>query len=122
MIEGGRILIADDEETFRESTADLLRREGYYCDCVSDAGVAMRMLCNASYDLLIADIKILGKSSLELVDELPQIAGDMPIILVTGYPSLYSAVRSARLNVVRCLAKPLDFESLLSHVRETMNR
>ena len=40
----GRILIADDEETFRNSIADLLRRGGYQCDCAPDAIVAAELL------------------------------------------------------------------------------
>ena len=122
MIEGGRILIADDERTFRESTADLLRREGYHCDCASDAGAAIKMLCNTSYDVLIADIRMPGNAGLELVDELSRLDGDIPIILVTGYPSLDSAVRSVRLNVVGYMMKPLDFQNLLLHVRETTEK
>jgi DNA-binding response OmpR family regulator len=49
----GRILITDDEETFLNSTADLLRREGYECDCASDAETAIGMLKTSRYDLLI---------------------------------------------------------------------
>ena len=40
----GKILIADDEETFLRSTADLLRREGYECDCVPDGITASGLL------------------------------------------------------------------------------
>ena len=48
----GRILIADDEETFRHSIADLLHREGYECDCAPEAIAAAEILRRTNYDLL----------------------------------------------------------------------
>ena len=95
----GRILIADDEETFRSSTADLLRRDGYECNCVPDAGEAVKELREGSYDLLIADIHMPGNPELELVREIPVIAEGMPVLLVTGYPSANSAIEAIKLNV-----------------------
>jgi len=113
----GRILIADDEETFRNSIADLLRRGGYQCDCASDAIVAAELLRSADYDLLIADIKMQGNFELEFIRALPQIAEGMPVILVTGYPSLKSAIESIQLPVAAYLIKPFEFEELLVQVQ-----
>src|SRR4030042_1592190 len=115
----GRILIADDEETFRNSIADLLRRGGYQCDCAPDAIVAAELLRSADYDLLIADIKMEGNFELEFIRELPQIAEGMPVILVTGYPSLRSAIESIQLPVAAYLVKPFEFEELLVQVQNS---
>jgi ActR/RegA family two-component response regulator len=117
MADLGRILIADDEETFRNSIADLLRRREYQCDCAPDAIVAAELLRSADYDLLIADIKMQGNFELEFIRELPQIAEGMPVILVTGYPSLRSAIESIQLPVAAYLVKPFDFEELLVQVQ-----
>jgi len=113
----GRILIADDEETFSESTAELLRRQGYRCDCAPDAATAAEKLRNNDYDLLIADINMPGNPKLELIRDMPKIAEGMPVILITGYPSLGSAIQSIELPVESYLVKPIDFEQLLAHVR-----
>ena len=120
MTEAGRILVADDDETFLHSTADLLRREGYCCDCVADAHAAAAMLRAASYDLLICDIKMPGNVELEFVKMLPGVAKDIPIILVTGYPSLDTAMESVELSVVSYMVKPLDFDKLLAAVQMGM--
>ena len=109
-----RILIADDEESVLLSTADLLRIEGYECACASDAKTAVDMLRKKKYDLLIADIKMQGNSDLQLIKKLPEIVGRMPVILVTGYPSMSSAVQSIKLPVVGYLIKPFEFTELLS--------
>jgi YesN/AraC family two-component response regulator len=118
----GRILIADDEEIFLHSTADLLRREGFHCDCVPDADAAIQRLKEDSYDLIIADIKMPGNPELELVHKLPEIAPGLPVVIVTGYPSLRSAIQSVQLPVVAYLVKPIVLEELLELVRAHTER
>jgi DNA-binding response OmpR family regulator len=117
-----KILIADDENTFLNSTADLLRREGYHCDVAPDGETATKMIAKEDYDLLIADIKMPGNGDLELIRELPRIAQGLPVILVTGYPSLKTAMDSVRLPVVAYLPKPLEWEDLRGGVREAVQR
>jgi len=120
MADLGQILIADDEETFLNSTADLLRRNGYRCACVPDAATAAGKLRDAEYDLLIADIKMPGNPELEFIQDVPQIAEGMPVILVTGYPSLTTAIQSVQLPVVAYLVKPIDFDEMLTLVKRSV--
>jgi CheY-like chemotaxis protein len=122
MADPGRILVADDEETFLYSTADLLRREGYECDCVSDGIAAADALRSGCYDLLIADIKMPGNPQLELIRDLPRIAEGMPVVLVTGYPSIKSAIQSIQLPVAAYMVKPIDFGELLAQVQASIER
>ena len=112
----GRILIADDEETFLQSTADLLRQEGYECDCAPDATVGIEKLDKNNYDLLIADIKMPGNQDLEFVQDLPRLSEGTPAIIVTGYPSRKSAIQAVGLPVVAYMVKPIDFKQLLENV------
>ena len=116
----GRILIADDEETFSDSTADLLRKEGYHCDCAPNAAIATEILRKSVYDLLIADIKMPGNFQLEFIKEVPKIVKELPVILVTGYPTLDTAIQSFGLPVVAYLVKPFEFNVLFSHVQTTI--
>ncbi len=122
MTEQGRILIADDEETFLLSTADLLRKEGYLCDCAEDSESALKLIEQNQYDLLIADIKMPGNSDLEFIHELPEKVRGLPVILVTGYPSLKSAIQSVQLPVFAYLVKPINIDELIKHVRSSMKR
>jgi DNA-binding NtrC family response regulator len=116
MVEVSSILIADDEEIFRETTADLLRLRGYRCDCVGGARTALAALDDRSFDLLIADIHMPGSSGLQLAEEVGTSHAGLPVILVTGVPSLDSAIRSVRLPVAAYLTKPLDLESFYRQV------
>jgi CheY-like chemotaxis protein len=108
--------MADDEATFLHSTCELLRKEGYGCDCVASAGEALEALDRAQYDLLIADIRMPGNPNLELIHGLQARGGDLPVILVTGYPSLGSALEAIRLPVLAYLVKPFEFPALLDEV------
>ena len=110
----GNILIADDEETFRESTADLLREQGY--ECFPDAYSAVESIKCHDYDLLIADIRMPGNGELEFIHNLPDILAGPQVIIVTGYPSMETAIQSIKLPVVAYLIKPIEFSELLSCV------
>ena len=117
----GRILIADDEEFFLSTTADLLGNEGYECHHALNAESALKHLKSSVFDLLIADIHMPGNSELELVKELREVAEGMPVILVTGDPSLETATKSIQLPVAAYMTKPLDIEMLLTHVKNAIN-
>ena len=110
----GNILIADDDEAFRIATKAFLRRQGFDCESAKDGSGAIEMLRNSPFDLLISDINMPGNVSLELVEKLPEIAAALPVILLTGHPSVQSAARSVRLQVVAYLVKPCDANDLLS--------
>jgi DNA-binding NtrC family response regulator len=117
MLDIGRILVADDEDTFLQATADLLRGEGYECNCASDAKTVTEMLRSTKYDLLITDINMPGNKDLELINDLPKFVKEIPVILMTGEPSLIPNIQSVQPPVVACLIKPFDFNELLEHVK-----
>src|ERR1700752_4583074 len=120
MSSAARILIADDEEFFLRATADLLAREGYECICASDGHVAAERLGNEEFDLLIADIRMPGNLDLQLVKEISGMQSPIPIILVTGFPSIETAVESIHLPVVAYFTKPVEFAHLLAEVERAL--
>jgi DNA-binding response OmpR family regulator len=112
----GKILVADDDDVFRESTADLLREEGYECITVPDALAAQGLLQQNSFDLLIVDIRMPGNSEFEFVRNLPNVVPGLQAIVVTGYPSLQTAIQSVELPVLAYLLKPVELSELLAAV------
>src|SRR3989475_122006 len=113
MSDVARILIADDEETFLQSMGALLRREGYACDCVRDAREAAAALEQAAYDLLITDIYMPGNAELEFLSELQSRGSIIPVIVVTGYPSVATAVEALRLSVEDYAGQTMDVCALV---------
>ena len=118
----GRILIADDEPTFLSATAELLRREGYTVDTVENAALALAAISAATYDLLITDLEMPGNTDLDLVQQVAHLSGGLPIIIITGVPSVRSAVASIELPVAAYLVKPVHFPDLLKRVTSAVAR
>jgi len=118
----GRILIADDEETFLHATADLLRREGYECETVPDAPSALDRVKSSSYDLLISDLEMPGNENLSLIRDVGEIAGGLPVIIITGFPSTTSAIAAIELPVCAYLLKPVALPELLDRVAAAVAR
>lgn len=111
-----KILLVDDEEAFRLSTTLLLKDKGYYCECACDSSTVSEKLRKHKFDLLIADINMPGNSQLELVRKLNKSARDIPIILVTGDPSVKTATESLHLSVLAYLVKPFEIDELVKWV------
>jgi FixJ family two-component response regulator len=118
----GSVLIADDEESFRLSTAELLRSDGYACDCAADGQSALDRLRSRCYDVLLADIRMEGNTKLELVRGAQQLAPGMPVVLMTGFPSLDTAIDSVHLPVAAYLMKPLNYSEMREQVKRAIEQ
>jgi len=116
----GNILLADDEQTFLASTAELLRNEGFCCDCAENAEQVIEKLSKKNYDLLITDIKMSGNSNLELVRKIADRQPATSVIIITGYPSQQTAVDAIGLSIAAYLLKPLDFPQFLEAVKSAV--
>lgn len=113
----GRLLMADDEETFLLATADLLRQEGYLVDTARDGFEAADFLRENTYDLLISDILMPGNQDLDFIRLASELSPDLQVVLITGYPSVTTAMQAIRLPVAAYLTKPVEFDELKAQVR-----
>jgi DNA-binding NarL/FixJ family response regulator len=119
-----RILLADDEDTFLVSTAEVLRQEGGYVVEIARTGSeALEALrTREPYDLLVVDINMPGNVNLELVHEVKTSFPFLPFVIVTGFPSVATAVGALRLSVVDYLTKPFEMAQLFETVRRAIAR
>lgn len=119
----GNILLADDEETFLEATQDLLQEEGYDCHAVRNAKELGQALHSAwDVDVLITDLNMPGNRVLEMVREIRSQSTQLPVIVVTGYPSVPTAVESLHLHVLEYLIKPIDYSTLLAAIKQGLQQ
>jgi CheY-like chemotaxis protein len=118
----GRVLLADDDRTFLLATADLLRKEGFECESVGDGASALAKTREQQFDLLITDLEMPGNADLQLVRDIAENGGGLPVIILTGYPSVRSAIACVELPVAAYLTKPIEFPLLLAKVRESVTR
>lgn len=116
-----RILIADDEPLYRDTTAELLRDEGYECRCVENAQDAIEVLRGHAFDLILSDLSMPGNLNLELLKEGRTRFSHIPMIVVTGVPSIPSAIESVRLGITDYLLKPVKFDELLKAIERAIH-
>jgi len=108
----GRILFADDDEPMRSSLGQCLVRAGFECDFADSGEQVIERLRSKTYDVLLADIHMPGTDDLELIENIATVSGGLPVILLTGEPTVATATRSVRLRVTAYLTKPPDVEEL----------
>ena len=118
----GKILVVDDEERQREIYRDILQGEGYEAETASSGEVALKMLQQDRFDLVITDLNMVGMTGLQLLSEIVVDAPNIAVIMITGYPSIQSAVEATRKGVYQYLEKPVDRDTLLEVVEEIFER
>ncbi len=117
-----RVLLVDDDDGYRDSLAKLLHGHGYCCDTASDAESAEQKLRQVAYGAVISDLRMPGNAKGEFVEQLCSTPGAPPLIVLTAYPSLDSAMRSANLHVSSYIEKPVTAGELLPHIERATDR
>lgn len=115
-----RILIADDEPLYLRTTAALLRKQGFDCVCAPNGNAALEALSSERFDLVLSDLNMPGNFKLELLKQGRSRWPDLPLIVITGAPSLPTAIESVRLGITDYLLKPVKLEDLLSSIRRAL--
>lgn len=115
-----KILIADDEPLYLRTTAQLLGKAGYACTRASNGDAALEALAREPFDLILSDLNMPGNFKLELLREGRAHWPEIPLIVVTGAPTLPTAIESVRLGITDYLLKPVKYEDLLSSVRRAL--
>ncbi len=115
-----RILIVDDEAAIRESLEEALRTDGYEVSGAETGEAALAMLHNESFDLVVTDLKMPGVSGLELLQALRNQGRETPIIMMTAYGDVDTAVESMRLGAYDFIQKPFKLGTMRSQVRAAL--
>jgi DNA-binding NtrC family response regulator len=117
-----RLLLVDDDLTFRLSTAELLRQDGYEVILAADGREAAAAVRDEAFDLILLDLRMPGADGISLIEELRRWGASIPILMITGFGSIESAVKALKLGADDFLTKPLDPEVLTSRVAELLDR
>ncbi|MDE3181317.1 MAG: sigma-54-dependent Fis family transcriptional regulator [Acidobacteriota bacterium] len=118
----GNILVVDDEGRQREIYRDILLDEGYAAETASSGEAALRLLAQKRFDLVITDLNLPGINGIQLLSAIQQADPTVTVVLITGYPSIQSAIEATRKGVYTYLEKPVDRDRLLEVVGEVFAR
>src|SRR5580765_6379011 len=116
-----RILICDDQELMRDSLAANLAREGHEVVACGDGAVAMsRLETSARFDLLITDLKMPRMTGIELLGEAKRLRPELPVVLMTAFATVQTAVEAMKLGAYDYIQKPFDGEEIKLLVERTL--
>ncbi|HEX2972049.1 MAG TPA: sigma-54 dependent transcriptional regulator [Tepidisphaeraceae bacterium] len=115
-----KILIVDDQEMMRDSLAATLAREGHEVVAANDGPVAVTRLNTTKFDLMITDLKMPKMTGIELLQEAKRIRPEMPVVMMTAYASVNTAVEAMKLGAYDYIQKPFDGEEIKLLVERTL--
>ena len=117
-----RILVVDDDPTFRMTTAALLEADGYTVDTAPDGQQAVERLKDRQFDLLLVDLRMPGIDGISLVEALRLWGHGVPILMISGFGTVDSAVRALQTGVDDFLLKPVEPDVLSARVADLLER
>lgn len=111
-----RVLIVEDEAVIRTALRKLLERNKFEVAAVASVKEALGKYSLEDFDLIISDLRLPGAPGTDLIS----LAGDVPVLIMTSYASLRSAVDSMRMGAVDYVAKPFDHEKMIAAVKQAI--
>ncbi len=117
-----RILVVDDEPNARSGLEKLLRQDGYEVDVADDGATALIIAGDRPPDLVVTDLKMPRMDGVELLKRLRAQDVDMPVLMVTAFGDVASAVKAMRAGAEDYLTKPVDFDTLLLSIERSLAR
>ena len=110
------VLVVDDDLAMREMLVSLFREHGYRAEPVARADEALARLRDAEFDAVLSDIRMPGKSGIEMVGEVKQLRPATPVILMTafGYDPSHAIVRARQEGLKFVLYKPFRVDQLVA--------
>lgn len=108
------ILLVDDEETFRRRLAQAFVRRGFTVHEAGDFDQAVAILGQTDPEMALIDLRMPGRSGLELVAEAKRLRPEISIVVLTGYGSIATASQAIKLGALNYLPKPADVDEILA--------
>ena len=115
-----KILVVDDQEMIRDSLAGTLVREGHEVVACADGPSAVARLQATRFDLLITDLKMARMTGLELLAEARRLRPDVPVVLMTAFATVATAVEAMKLGAYDYIQKPFDGDEIKLLVERTL--
>lgn len=107
------ILIVEDEEVSLKYLLRLLEKENYSVEGAISGKEALEKIKKGSYDLVLLDLRLPDLNGLEVLSEIKKMEEDLPVIIITAYGSIESAVEAIKRGASDYLTKPVELEELL---------
>jgi DNA-binding NtrC family response regulator len=115
-----RILVVDDDRAMREMLVSLLSEERFQAESAESVAHAIERFSSESFDVVLSDIRMPGQDGRELVGALRSLHPDVPVILMTAFGSIDSAVESMRAGAFDYITKPFKRSAVLAALHRAL--
>ena len=112
------ILVVDDELLIRDLLYDFFTGHGWDISVAEDGEMALKIMQDKDFDLVLTDIKMPEMDGLDLTRQVKDSHPDLPVVLMTGFPSVDTAVEALRTKVDDYVIKPFNINQLYKLVEE----
>ena len=112
-----RLLVVDDEESLRITTAAIFEKEGYIVHTASSGDEAIALLGDTDYDLVLTDLHMEGGDGLSVLNQIRSTAPLTISVVLTGFASVESAIAALQEGAYDYLVKPCDIETMKHTIR-----
>jgi DNA-binding NtrC family response regulator len=116
------LLVVDDDEAMRQMLTSLFREEGYAVEQASSADQALQRSAEVEFDAVLSDVRMPGRSGIELVGELRRLRPQTPVILMTAFGNIETAVAAMRAGALDYITKPFEPDAVLLTVERAVER
>ncbi len=120
MPEDAHILIVDDEDSMRHGLAECLADAGYRTSCCADVAAARELITREAVDLVITDLVMDGADGMVLLNWVMENHSHLPVIMITGYSAVDTAVEAMRSGAVDYIPKPFRVDEVRINVRRAL--
>lgn len=120
MTENKKLLIVDDDPAFNEMLTNYLLRNKFEVESAHSAQSALELLKKTKFDLVLTDFKLPRMNGLELIERIKKDQAHTPVILITNYSDIRTAVQSIKLGAYEFITKPVNPDELLKTIEKAL--
>jgi DNA-binding NtrC family response regulator len=117
-----RVIVVDDDAAIREFLETVLTRDGFEVTCVDDPTKVDAVVRAGRFHLCLLDVMMPHQDGLETLRKIRKIDKDLAVVMITGYPSLDTAVQSMKLDALDYLRKPFTVEELRAVIERVLKK
>jgi len=117
-----RVLVVDDEESMRHMLSVILKKEGYTPVTAADADRALELLGREDFDFILSDIKMPGLGGIGFLKELGERGQRAPVIMMSAYGSMDSAIECMKLGAYDYISKPFKPDEVVLTIKKAAER
>lgn len=122
MSTAARILVVDDEAVIREAMRRILETEGYQAEVAPSGHLALEKLQEEDFHLVISDLKMPGMNGMDVLKAIKILQPEVPVIIITGYSTIDSAVDAMKNGAFDYLSKPFSPDQILEKVHKALEQ